>query len=760
MEPPQGIVIPLKEAHHLDVSDIGSKAKNLSLLVQEGFKVPDGFSITTSAYNQFIKENKLFNIIDLEVFRKTPSDMRWEELWDASLRIRSAFLKSPIPSDIEEQIISQIKKLKSSSSQKDPKFSVRSSSPAEDSSETSFAGIHESYVNVESVENILESVKLVWASLWSDRAILYREELKLDSLKSSISVLIQIMEEQTISGLAFSQDPSGNKHDVVVVEAIQGLCSELVDNEKVPEKWIIQKFHRKKINHSRPPEYASNLLDSSELNHLIDTLLKLEEYFDLPVDVEWTGTGVYLTILQTRPITSISDSNQERQWYLTLTPSFVNLKKLSDKVEKELIPQLREDGSKLAREDPYDFQGMELALKIKERADVYFKWKDIYWDDFIPFAHGIRNLGTFYNDLVKPENPYEFLEILKTHDLLASQRNRELYNLSLILNSFPELKKQLKEILNNGFQGKELLNEVISISSKEFGASEKSKEYNHFCQSFKNLLDTHMDITYENQSLKDHPEIILQNIVQLSEKTTDNKPKTETNPQYYLKKLYDTAGSSRKEEVDEVLRIAHLSWKLRDDDNILLGRVENQLLKFLNRGLEILIEEKRISPNSEVVLDDWEIIYNALVQDDGSLVVLKERNQQETSLKTNFKPRQLIGQPSSPGIVTGRARIINSFEDFSSLKSGEILVCDAIQPQMTFLVSLAAGIVERRGGMLVHSSIIAREMGIPAVNGVSNATQLLKNGDIVTVNGYLGLVVIGEAEFSLELGDEIAGDSL
>jgi pyruvate,water dikinase len=72
---------------------------------------------------------------------------------------------------------------------------------------------------------------------------------------------------------------------------------------------------------------------------------------------------------------------------------------------------------------------------------------------------------------------------------------------------------------------------------------------------------------------------------------------------------------------------------------------------------------------------------------------------------------------------------------------------------MTFLASLAAGIVERRGGMLVHSSIIARELGIPAVNGVSQATQVLKNGDLLTVNGYLGLVVVGQPEFDLELQD-------
>jgi phosphoenolpyruvate synthase/pyruvate phosphate dikinase len=85
----------------------------------------------------------------------------------------------------------------------------------------------------------------------------------------------------------------------------------------------------------------------------------------------------------------------------------------------------------------------------------------------------------------------------------------------------------------------------------------------------------------------------------------------------------------------------------------------------------------------------------------------------------------LVGQPSSPGIVTGIARIIRSVDDFSSLKTGEIIVCDAVQPQMTFLISIASGIVERRGGMLVHSSIIARELGIPSVKGLKMQQNLL-----------------------------------
>jgi pyruvate,water dikinase len=117
-------------------------------------------------------------------------------------------------------------------------------------------------------------------------------------------------------------------------------------------------------------------------------------------------------------------------------------------------------------------------------------------------------------------------------------------------------------------------------------------------------------------------------------------------------------------------------------------------------------------------------------------------------------PRQLIGQPASPGVGSGLVRCIRGRDDLSKFRSGEVIVCDAIQPTMTHLVPLASAIVERRGGMLIHGAIIARELGIPCVNGVRDAAELLVDGDFVTVDGHLGIVAVGAPEFDLELNFE------
>jgi pyruvate,water dikinase len=89
--------------------------------------------------------------------------------------------------------------------------------------------------------------------------------------------------------------------------------------------------------------------------------------------------------------------------------------------------------------------------------------------------------------------------------------------------------------------------------------------------------------------------------------------------------------------------------------------------------------------------------------------------------------------------------VVAAPQDIKAFQSGEILICDAVDPNMTFVVPLAAAVVERRGGMLIHGAIIAREYGLPCVTGVPEALQFIRSGDHVTVDGYLGIVIISPA---------------
>jgi pyruvate,water dikinase len=108
----------------------------------------------------------------------------------------------------------------------------------------------------------------------------------------------------------------------------------------------------------------------------------------------------------------------------------------------------------------------------------------------------------------------------------------------------------------------------------------------------------------------------------------------------------------------------------------------------------------------------------------------------------DIRTRQLSGQPASPGIAVGPARVIRSGKDLFGVQAGEVLVCDAVDPNITFVIPMTVGIVERRGGMLIHGAIIAREYGIPCVTGIPDAVDRIPAGAVVTVDGYLGLVTV------------------
>ena len=125
-----------------------------------------------------------------------------------------------------------------------------------------------------------------------------------------------------------------------------------------------------------------------------------------PPDMEWTGRRERLALLQARPVTQAgsctADADDQRPWYLTLRPGRQKLKELCDRVAGELIPELESTGDRLAAEDLDCLDDQALADRLEERKNLIDHWKKVYWDEFIPMAHGVRYLGLYYNDAVRP----------------------------------------------------------------------------------------------------------------------------------------------------------------------------------------------------------------------------------------------------------------------------------------------------------------------------------------------------------------------
>ncbi len=502
MDTRQPFVVSLKDAFDFPAGLLGNKARNLSLCLREGFHVPPGFVLSAESYTAFIEANHLQPCIDLELYRKDLSSMRWEEIWDTALRIRSYFLKGVMPEELEKEIIAYLTRWPEGT-----KFAARSSAAAEDSASASFAGIHESYLNI-AFDELIEKVKMVWASLWSDRSLLYREEKKLDSRHSVMPVLIQEMEPAPVSGLAFSADPLSGKQDVIVIELIGGSLDLLVDNIQEPERVIIEKNSGRVL--SPGSRNIEALIAGDALEALCKEVLSLEKIFDRPVDIEWTGLKEAFTVLQVRPITKLQvEPDDDRAWYLTLTPEEGPLVALAARVAKSLIPELIDEIERFAGEGSIPEDESLFLEGLRKRGESYNRWKKIYREEFIPFAHGTRTFGTYYNDLIMPDDPYEFILLLKSGDLYAQNRNRQLEALAAMLSKDAALKNKV-----SGFLGRQ-----DEVQGEKFLQALKadSEAGQIFTAAFYKLLSEQMNLYYDNVSLADDPGSLLQTILGLAE---------------------------------------------------------------------------------------------------------------------------------------------------------------------------------------------------------------------------------------------------
>ena len=219
--------------------------------------------------------------------------------------------------------------------------------------------------------------------------------------------------------------------------------------------------------------------------------------------------------------------------------------------------------------------------------------------------------------------------------------------------------------------------------------------------------------------------------------------KTEDKTKPLEKVFVETFAPSEQESAATLLRVGRASYRLRDNDNLYLGRIEGGLLRVVDEA------RKRVAsrvPGGSV--HDWtsddlcRVLKNPKATPPEAVGKTLAKTKSENSHNDTVKVRQAVGQPAGKGVGVGKAHVIRSAEDLFDFKQGEVLVCDAIDPNMTFIVPLASAVVERRGGMLIHGAIIAREYGIPCVTGVPHATDIIKTGDNLSVDGYLGIIVI------------------
>ncbi len=441
---------------------IGGKGMALFRLYKAGFPVAKPVCLGTCAYQQFVDQNHLREKINLVLHRKDIRDMRWEEMWDISLQIQNLFLAGTFP----EGLRNELENLTEAYFGGQP-LVVRSSAPGEDGISCSFAGLHDSYLNIAGIGELVKKIKKVWASLWSDRALLYRQELGLDVGSSAMAVVIQPFVEGDVSGVLFSRSPLNPAE--LVLEAVHGLNQGLVDGLVEPDRWFLEREKEHIVKHEAPalrdfrfvrsvregiqrqknPDELKSAepLSGGQVLEIAALGIRLEHFFGVGQDVEWTFAGGTVYILQSRPITAEpgQDSADKRSWYLSLNRSYDNLLQLWESIEGKLLPEMDRESAELAETDLEQLSGGALADQIRRRSAINDRWVSVYWEDFIPFAHGVRLFGELYNDVVEPEDPFQFVSLLTGQNMLSTRRNKILYECAGMVRQDESIRRLLLE---------------------------------------------------------------------------------------------------------------------------------------------------------------------------------------------------------------------------------------------------------------------------------------------------------------------------
>ncbi|MBS1600211.1 MAG: phosphoenolpyruvate synthase [Bacteroidetes bacterium] len=342
----------IKRFNEINMNDlplVGGKNASLGELFTQlstkNILVPDGFAVTSSGFWHFLDNNKLRN--DLRTILNGLNKTDFSNLHDIGKKAREAILNGIMPANLTEAIISAYKDLCHHSYFE---VAVRSSATAEDLPQSSFAGQHESYLNIKGENALLQAVQNCFASLYTDRAIKYREDNGFPHEKVALSVGVQKMvrSDMASSGVGFTLEPESGFRNVIHLAGVWGLGENIVQGTVTPDEFLIFKptlvqgkkaIIRKTLgsklktmiydqqhengitNVDTPPEKKEQfVLNDDEISRLANWALSIEEHYQKPMDIEWAKDGISgeIFIIQARPETVHSQKNplQVREYKL------------------------------------------------------------------------------------------------------------------------------------------------------------------------------------------------------------------------------------------------------------------------------------------------------------------------------------------------------------------------------------------------------------------------------------------------------------
>ncbi|MDY8047413.1 phosphoenolpyruvate synthase [Paenibacillus polymyxa] len=329
------LVLGFQEMEKTQFLLVGGKGLNLGELSKiEGIHVPEGFCVTTVGYQKAIEQKETYYALLDRLTRLKAEDRA--QIGEISRQIRQIIMEVEVPADVVEAVTHYLSRFG-----EEHAYAVRSSATAEDLPHASFAGQQDTYLNIIGKEAILQHISKCWASLFTDRAVIYRMQNGFDHSQVYLSVIVQRMVFPQASGILFTADPITSNRKLLSIDASFGLGEALVsglvsaDCYKVQEEAIVDKriatkklaiYGRKEggteTKQIEPDQQKTQTLTEQQILQLARIGRHIEAHFGCPQDIEWCLAHDTFYIVQSRPITTLypipEANDQENHVYVSV----------------------------------------------------------------------------------------------------------------------------------------------------------------------------------------------------------------------------------------------------------------------------------------------------------------------------------------------------------------------------------------------------------------------------------------------------------
>ena len=759
-------ILSLADISPHDVERVGVKAAKLGELARDGFPVPGGFVLTTSAFDRFLAANALDPDISLE-----------------------AVFAATLPTDVAEALLTAADALG------DVPLAVRSSGSAEDLPGASFTGQYETVLDVRGAEALVAAVQHVFASAFNPRVTVYRATQG-QHTRGLMAVLVQRQVEATAAGVVFTANPVTGNRAETAISAVRGSGERLVSGQATPDEWIVRD---QQAMCRAAPEGA---IDADQALAVAELARRVEAHFGgIPQDIEWALAGDELFLLQARPITALPEPVI---WKASLLGAWARHIRLGEWLGEPLTPLFASWGLPQIEERFRANQRQIAGVSVPQPMHIVVNGWYFCSLSFLPSSPANmlwRLLRLLPKALVQPRGAVMTMPftarfgvelfvhewgatLLPRYQALVQQSASQVDQLKTL--DLIRLVEELARVAGDYFTSITL---VAGFAWKaEMPLAVFYRKYLFPCigGSHQRLLCGLSAVSPVSASHAVacldwfHPTLGEQS----SPGLTSPDPET-------LARLGLASTERLQAEAQARSALAHEPKLLARFEKLLVtaqrfGRIREEQVAFFTLGWPvmrrallrlggILVERGVLLTAEDVFFLTRAELLAALTESKpaGSLApgVMERRKlwqrqrrltpplvlgEMTPMMKRIFESSEnilrsevglpvrdgLAGLPASPGRASGPARVIRTPEEFDRLQPGDVLIAPVTTPAWTPLFAHAAAVVTDTGSPLAHASLAAREYGIPAVVGTGNATAYLQDGQMVLVDGNTGLVEV------------------